>query len=82
MAPSCKCYLVTEQSKLRFTNVGSISLHVSNKVEKCLTLKRTMLTGPYMPTQKLRFQEQKSPKSRTQYNFPEHISKCIPTFMK
>ena len=36
----------------------------------------------YMPTPKLRFQEQKSPKSGTQHNFPEHISKCIPTFMK
>ena len=39
-------------------------------------------TDAYMPTPKLHFQEQKSPKSRTQYHFQEHISKCIPTFMK
>ena len=36
----------------------------------------------YTPTPKLHFQEQKSPKSGTQYNFQEHISKYIPTFMK
>ena len=35
-----------------------------------------------MPTPKVRFQEQKSPKSGTQYNFQEHISNHIPTFMK
>ena len=34
----------------------------------------------YMPTQKLHFQEQKSPKYGTQYNFQEHISKRIPRF--
>ena len=35
-----------------------------------------------MLTPKSRFQEQKSPKSRTQYNFQKHISKRISTFMK
>ena len=36
----------------------------------------------YMPTPKLHFQEQKSPKSRTQHNFLEHISQCIPTLIE
>ena len=39
-------------------------------------------TTAYLPTPQLRFQEQKSPKSGTQHNFPERISKRIPTFMK
>ena len=34
-----------------------------------------------MPTPKLRFQEQKAPKSGRQYNFQEHTSKHIPTFI-
>ena len=36
----------------------------------------------HMPTPKLHFQAQKSPKSGTLFNFQEHISKRIPTFMK
>ena len=36
----------------------------------------------YTSTQKLHFQEQKSPKYGLQHNFPELISKHISTFMK
>ena len=57
--------------------------HANIQYTLCITHTHTLhLANTYMPTPKLCSQEQKSPKSRTQNNFPEHISKCIPTFMK
>ena len=58
-------------------------MHVRHSAAEILeTVSGESLPLTYLPTPKLRFQEQISPKSGTQHNFLKHISKRIPTLMK
>ena len=70
----------TERLQVQDKSVKAVHLPVKEQTEKVRMGSWTWRA--YMPTPKLHFQEQKSPKSGTQYNFQEHISKYIPTFMK
>ena len=65
-------------------STGSVRIEEKNSSFSCIPWGEILggNMAAYMPTPKLRFQEQKSLKSRTHHNFPKHISKCIPTFMK
>ena len=57
-------------------------MHVRHSAAEILeTVSGESLPLTYLPTPKLRFQEQKLPKSGTQHNFLEHISKHFPAFM-